>query len=124
MGLPVPKRLAYCAAVLDKIHSLRWLTITLLAFASRLQSAQLVDDRAITIHSTREVAEKRAALIKYLWGETGFPKQRIPEIIQTNIPSPVKELTHLARVDEFRMDLAPGLQALTYHFIPTEPNRE
>jgi hypothetical protein len=27
-------------------------------------------------------------------------------------------------VDELRMDLAPGLQALAYHFIPTAPNRQ
>ena len=42
----------------------------------------------------------------------------------TNIASPVRQLSHLARVDELRIDMAPGLQGLAYHFIPQHPNRE
>ncbi len=93
-------------------------------FASHGQSAQLLDDRAITIHSTRDVAQKRRALIQYLWGKDGFPERRLPNVVVTNIASPVQHLSHLARVDEFRIDLAPGLQGLAYHFIPQQPNRE
>ena len=93
-------------------------------FAERGEAAQLIDDRAITIHSARQVAEKRRALIKYLWGAEGFPTRRLPDVVLTNVPSPVRQLTHLARVDEFRIDMAPGLQGLAYHFIPQHPNRE
>src|SRR6266576_4852632 len=93
-------------------------------FAERSDAAQPIDDRAITIHSAREVAAKRRALIKYLWGAEGFPKRRLPDVVLTNVPSPVRQLTHLARVDEFRIDMAPGLQGLAYHFIPQHPNRE
>lgn len=85
---------------------------------------KLLDDRAITVHSAREVATKRRALIQYLWGTNGFPKQRLPDVIVTNVPSPVKQLGQLARVDEFRFELAPGLQGLAYHFIPSRPNGE
>jgi hypothetical protein len=92
-------------------------------FASRTESAELIDDRAITIHSAREVAEKRRALIQYLWGTEGFPSRRLPNIL-TNVASPVKRLSDLARVDEFRTDMAPDLQGLAYHFIPRRPNRE
>ena len=92
--------------------------------ASRIQSAQLIDDRAITVHSARAVAEKRRALIEYLWGTDGFPSRRLPSVVSTNVPSPVQQLTNLSRVDEFRVDLAPGLQGLAYHFIPARPNRE
>src|SRR5256885_13959807 len=87
-------------------------------------SAQLVDDRAITIHSAQELNQKREALIEYLWGKQGFPKTRLPDVVRTNVASPVKQLDHLARVDEFRMDLAPGLQALAYHFLADKPNGE
>lgn len=87
-------------------------------------SAQLLDDRALTIRTTRDVAGKRRALIQHLWGEAGFPKRLLPDVILTNIASPVKQLTHLARVDELRIDLAPGLQGLAYHFLPQHPNRE
>src|SRR6266850_4479211 len=96
----------------------------LLLQGNRLQSAQLVDDRAITIHSARDLAEKRRALIKYLWGAEGFPERRLPDVVKTNVASPVKQLGHLARVDEFRMELAPGLQGLAYHFLAEQPNRE
>lgn len=90
---------------------------------SSLQAAQLIDDRAITVHSPREVEAKRHALIRYLWGGAGFPKRRMPDTVVTNVPSPVRQLTHLARVDELRMDLAPGLQGLAYHFLAARPNR-
>jgi hypothetical protein len=88
------------------------------------RSAQLVDDRTITVHSPREIEKKRSELINYLWGSEGFPKRRLPDTVVTNIATPVQGLTNLARVDELRMELAPGLQALAYHFIPQKPNRE
>jgi hypothetical protein len=91
---------------------------------SSSQGGQLVDDRTITVHSAREVANKRRALIQYLWGAEGFPERRLPNVILTNVACPVKQLTNLARVDELRIDLAPGLQGLAYHFIPQRPNRE
>jgi hypothetical protein len=93
-------------------------------FAISVQSAQLVDDRAITIHSTRELAAKRRALIQYLWGAAGFPEHRLPNVVVTNVTTPVKQLAQLARVDELRIDMAPGLQGLAYHFIAQHPNRE
>jgi hypothetical protein len=98
--------------------------IILSLWPERAQTAPLVDDRAITVRSDREVTEKRRALIQYLWGGDGFPARRVPEVVLTNVSSPVKQLTNLARVDEFRIELAPGLQGLAYHFIPQRPNRE
>src|SRR5207248_10791446 len=76
------------------------------------------------LHSAREVKEKRRALVKYIWGAEGFPDRRLPDRVITNVASPVKELSQLARVDELRMELAPGLEGLAYHFIPQHPNRE
>lgn len=84
----------------------------------------LVDDRAITIHSQQDAADKRRQLIQYVWGSAGFPKDRQPDVISTNVPSPVRNLDRLARVDELRIKLAPGLEGLTYHFIPKQPNGE
>jgi hypothetical protein len=93
-------------------------------FAGHAQPAQLLDDRAITIHSPRDVKARRHALLEYIWGADGFPSRRLPDIVLTNVPSPVKHLSHLARVDEFRIDMAPGLQGLAYHFIAQRPNAE
>lgn len=92
------------------------------SIASR--SAELIDDRAITIDSARETTKRRRILIEHLWGNDGFPKQRIPSTVRTNVPSPVKHLSHVERVDELRFDLAPGLEGLAYHFIADKPNRE
>src|SRR6266478_4084653 len=86
-------------------------------------SAELVQDRAITVHSARQVTEKRRALIHYLWGAEDLPK-RVPDAVLTNVPSPVKQLDDLARMDELRIEMAPGLQGLAYHFIPKHPNFE
>ncbi len=99
-------------------------TLMLGPASARSHAAPLVDDRAITIRSPREAAERREALVRFLWGNDGFPAQRLPDVVLTNVPSPVKHLTNLARVDELRIDLAPGLQGLAYHFIPRRANRE
>lgn len=105
-----------------QIHLIGILVIGLLA--GRGQSAPLVDDRAITIHSAHDVDEKRRTLIQYLWGADGFPAQRMPDAILANIVTPVKQLANLERVDEFHIDMAPGLQGLAWHFIPQRSNRE
>jgi hypothetical protein len=88
-----------------------------------IHSAELLDDRQITIHTAAAVAERRQALITYLWGSEGFPSQRLPDVV-ANAGTPVKELEGVERVDELRIDQAPGLQALAYHFIPRQPNGE
>jgi hypothetical protein len=107
------------------VSRLRLLAMLAIALLScRGQAAQLLDDRAISIHSAQEIAERRRALIQYLWGAEGFPAKRMPDAILTNVPSPVKQLANLERVDEFHIEQAPGLQGLAYHFVPKRANRE
>jgi hypothetical protein len=96
----------------------------LLTEATRAGQPQLIDDRAITVQNAREVAARRRALIRYLWGAQGFPKRRMPDLILTNVPSPVSHLGNLARVDEIRVDLRPDLPGLAYHFIPQHANHQ
>jgi len=104
----------------------RWLLALVIFFCYLLQieAAELVNDRSITIHSSHDAAARRQVLIQYLWGERGFPEHRLPDAVVTNVTSPVKQLHNLVRVDELRMDLAPGLQGLAYHFIPEHPNQQ
>ena len=106
----------------DSLVSFFWSILLCCLCTLNVQSAQLIDDRAITVRSGREITQKRRALIRYLWGAEGFPDRRFPDVVVTNVTSPVRHLDHLARVDELRMELAPGLQALAYHFIPQNPN--
>jgi hypothetical protein len=91
--------------------------------SSRVYSTQLVDDRAITLHSATDITQRRIALIQYLWSTNGFPT-RFPDQILTNIPCPLKKLQHLKRVDELRIAMAPGLEGLAWHFLADQPNGE
>ena len=77
--------------------------------------------RILSFHSATGVAEKRQALIQYIWGDEGFPKKRLPDVV-ANVTSPVRQLDGVERVDELLIDMVPGLQGLAYHFIPTRPN--
>jgi hypothetical protein len=104
----------------------RWLLAFLVAgfWPNHGAGAQLLDDRVITIRSSDDIIAKRRELIKYLWGDQGFPSRRLPDVVRTNVASPVAQLDKLARVDELNLELAPGLQGLAYHFIPQQPNHE
>ncbi len=95
-----------------------------LTTAARAAEPELIDDRAITVGSAREVGIRRRALIQHLWGVAGFPESRLPDHVLTNVPSPVHQLGNLRRVDEIRVDLRPDLQGLAYHFVPQQANRE
>src|SRR5678816_4726256 len=83
----------------------------------------LVNDREIKVHTRKEIQEKRRALERYIWGEAGFPKELVPHVVK-DVATPVKELTNLKRVDEFRIALAEGVEGLAYHFVPERSNRQ
>jgi pimeloyl-ACP methyl ester carboxylesterase len=76
-----------------------------------------LDDRTVTIHTARDAEAKRAELIRYLWGKKGFPEKALPEVVP-DIPTPVKGLTNLARVDALRFPLSRSVEGLSYHFVP------
>jgi hypothetical protein len=88
-----------------------------------IHSAELTNDRALKIHSEKDAIAKRRELIQHIWASPNLPTH-LPSSVTTNIPSPVKNLTNLARVDELRIDLAPNLQGLPWHFIPQKSNRQ
>jgi hypothetical protein len=103
---------AACAVVLLAVFSSCGMA------ASRLQ-----DDRQVTVHSKAEVKAKREQLIKYIWGDGGYPHQLMP-VVQKAVPSPVDGLEELKRVDEFTLPMWPGLEGLAGHFMPQHPNGE
>jgi len=81
---------------------------------------KLIDDRAITLRSAADITARRQALIEYIWGADGFPT-RLPAVTP-NIPNPIAPVQGFARVDELRIDMPPGPQGLTWHFLPSKPN--
>src|SRR5690242_18386016 len=79
------------------------LTLALTTQTVAAATPPLLNDHQITIHTQAQAHQKRQALLKYLWGSAGLPTSR-PKVTP-NIPSPVKQLTHLQRVDELKIDL-------------------
>lgn len=87
-------------------------------FGSLAPVYALVNDSQITIGSTTDVANKRQALIQFIWGSTGFPSTKLPSSVTIGVPSPVGNLSNLQRVDEIRIAMDAGQEGLAYHFIP------
>jgi len=114
---------SHCSAWCRSFQRITLSFYSLSLLALWVPAADLVNDHAITVHSRKEAHHKRQQLLEYLWGAEGFPK-RLPDTILTNVTSPVSQLTNLKRVDELRVDMAPGLQGLAYHFVPQKPNFE
>ena len=77
----------------------------------------------IKLHDARDVEKKRTLLIQSIWKSNGFPTEKLPETVTVSVPSPLPELTHLARVDEFKISIGNrGFLSVAYMFHP-EPNR-
>jgi len=93
-----------------------------LFLAVAIPAAQLVDDRAITIQSSRDLAAKRQALIDYLWGAHGFPRGQLPSAVAKSIKSPVSGLNNLERVDELQIAMGEAERGLAYHFVAMRSN--
>ena len=91
-----------------------------LASTLGLPPPALIDDRLLTT-SPETVKDKRAAIIRYIWGESGFPRAK-PETISTNVPSPVKDLKNAASVEAFKIRMEAEQENITYHFIPKRKN--
>jgi hypothetical protein len=79
----------------------------------------MIDDRTILSSST-DVSNKRQALIQFIWGSAGFPGDKLPSEVKTNVVSPFGELNNLERVDEIYITMDADQKGMTYHFIPAQ----
>jgi hypothetical protein len=91
--------------------------------AAALSASELIDDRAITFHSSQEVAARRRTLIDFLWGAQGFPIAKLPSAVTKNITTPVSGLNNLARVDEIHIAMDKAERGLAYHFVAKRSNQ-
>jgi lysophospholipase L1-like esterase len=80
----------------------------------------LVDDRALTT-STDTAKRKREAIIRYIWGEAGFPRAK-PAAVEKNTFNPVKSLQNAASVETFTIRMEAGQENTTHHFVPKRKN--
>ena len=101
----------------------RWLFVSILAIwlggsPGVLVADPLLDDHLITIHSAADVANKRHALIQFIWGAGGFPNAKMPSLVSKGVQSPVQHLENLERVDRIDISMDANQTGLAYHFIP------
>lgn len=96
------------------------LMISIIWFVPPAPVFALIKDSQITISSPTDVRNKRQALIRFIWGSAGFPRNKLPSSVAINIPSPVNNLSNLQRVDEIRVAMDAGQEGLAHHFIPVE----
>ncbi len=82
----------------------------------------LVDDRAITVTSAAQVPFKREQIIRFIWGEAGFPRSSKPATISTNAPNPVPGLKNVRSVETMTIRMEAGQENTTHHFIPRRGN--
>jgi hypothetical protein len=105
-----------------KSAALIFLLISVSWFISPVPVRALVNDHQITINSSKDVLNKRRALIRFIWGSAGFPKKKLPSMVTIDIPSPVSNLSNLRRVDEIHITMDAGQEGLAHHFIPVRKN--
>ena len=96
---------------------------------------QVVDDRAIHIHSDADAQNVRKNLYQYIWGQDTLPTSDAISVTP-NVESPVQCSANLARVDEFQLTMAvqnagyvelmdgpvTSILGVAYHFVPANPN--
>lgn len=61
---------------------------------------------------------KRQELIRFLWGNDGFPSTKLPSSVHKDVASPVDGLSNLERVDNLHIQMDAGVESLAHHFIP------
>jgi len=83
---------------------------------------KLVDDRKITITRPADVAIKRQQLVRFIWGEAGFPAEKLPSEILIDVNSPIPDLNYLERAETLIIKMDEGIDASACHFIPIEKN--
>jgi hypothetical protein len=78
----------------------------------------------IGVASAADIAAKRRALIRYIWGGKGFPAEKLPAEVKQDIKDErYAELfsTNLKQIDRLTINMDYGLESVIYHFIPKTP---
>ncbi|HUT29650.1 MAG TPA: hypothetical protein VMX13_07655 [Sedimentisphaerales bacterium] len=81
----------------------------------------------INIGSAADIAARRQALIRYIWGGKGFPAQKLPAEVKQDIKDErYAELFNagLRQIDRITVNMDYGLESVIYHFIPKTPNNK
>ena len=77
----------------------------------------------IRINNEEDIVNKRNSLIDFIWKEQGFPKNKMPDMIENNIlDSRYNDLKNLKQIDKIVISMDYEINSIIYHFIPEQSN--
>lgn len=75
----------------------------------------------INIQDSEDVAAKRKLLIQKIWGDSGLPLRKLPEMVEEGITDvDFASLNNLKKIDKLIISMDFGLNSIAYHFIPVK----
>lgn len=94
---------------------------------SEAQISSLLPPETVSIQSPFDIDDKRQQLIDYMWGTSGWPTARIPNVvdsafIDSQYTSLKDSLGNLLRIDRYTIKMPYGFESYVYHFIPMRSN--
>ena len=77
----------------------------------------------IDIKKPEDIISKRTAVINVLWGDEGFPFNKLPDSVITAIrDTDFVNLNNLKQIDKLSIEMDAGFNSVVYHFIPEKAN--
>ncbi len=76
----------------------------------------------ISIRQPGDVAERRKALIHFLWGRPELPLSLPAEVISAFADARYEDIRSLSRIDKVIVAMEYGIESNVYHFLPKNPN--
>jgi hypothetical protein len=81
----------------------------------------------IEVASAVDIAARRQALIRFIWGGRGFPAEKLPAEVKENIKDErYAELfnANLRQIDRMTVGMDYKLESIIFHFIPKRSNNK
>ena len=79
-------------------------------------------DALNTVRSDADVADKRAALVTFLWGEAELPQSAPADVAKAIADERYADIEALDSIDKLTVRMDYGLESHIYHFQPKTPN--
>lgn len=76
----------------------------------------------ISINNPNDATAKRAELVNFIWGPSGFPTQLPANVEKAISDERYADLDNLKQIDRLTVNMEWGLTSTAYHFIPAEAN--
>lgn len=77
----------------------------------------------IKIESNEDILKKRKALIDYLWLDSGFPSDILPDSVQADyLDERFRGMDNLNQIDRLEIKMDYGLNSVVYQFKPEKSN--